>query len=142
MFDLPHYSLWLIVAAALAGLEMLTGTFYLLLMSMAALAGCLAALAGFSGTQQLLVFGAFALMEALAFVAYRRKHPAKQTDNFMDVGNTVVFKDTTPDGSWLVRYRGSDWQALPASEATRQEGPLVIIKTQGNILIVDNPSPE
>ena len=141
MFELPHYSLWLIAAAALAGLEMLTGTFYLLLMSMAALAGCLAALTGFSGTQQLLVFGAFALIEALAFVAYRRKHPAKQTDNFLDVGNTVVFKDTAPDGSWVVRYRGSDWQARPASEATRREGPLRIIKTQGNILIVDNPPP-
>ena len=141
MFELPHYSLWLIAAAVLAGLEMLTGTFYLLLMSMAALAGCLAALTGFSGTQQLLVFGAFALIEALAFVAYRRKHPAKQTDNFLDVGNTVVFKDTAPDGSWVVRYRGSDWQARPANEATRREGPLRIIKTQGNVLIVDNPPP-
>ncbi len=141
MFDLPHYSLWLIAAAALAGLEMLTGTFYLLLMSMAALAGCLAALTGFSGTQQLLVFGAFALVEALAFVAYRRKHPAKQADNFLDVGNTVVFKDTAPDGNWVVRYRGSDWQARPAGAATRREGPLVIIKTQGNVLIVDNPPP-
>ncbi len=63
IFGLQHYSLWLIAAAALTGLEMLTGTFYILLMAIAALAGCLAALNGFSGTQQLLVFGAFAMVE-------------------------------------------------------------------------------
>ena len=139
MFGLPHYSLWLIVAAALTGLEMLTGTFYLLLMAIAALAGCLAALTDFSGTQQLLAFGAFGLIEAVAFTVYRRRHPAKQTENFLDVGNQVVFKNTTPDGSWVVRYRGSDWQARPAREETRKDAPLVITKASGNILIVDNP---
>lgn len=142
IFGLEHYSLWLIVAAALTGLEMLTGTFYILLMAIAALAGCLAALNGFSGTQQLLVFGAFALVEAIAFTVYRHKHPAKQPENFLDVGNVVVFKDTAPDGNWIVRYRGADWQARPVDEKTRQDGQLVIVKTMGNILIVDNPPSE
>ena len=140
MFGLPHYSLWLIVAAALTGLEMLTGTFYLLLMAIAALAGCLAALTDFSGTQQLLAFGAFGLIEAVAFTVYRRRHPAKQPQNFLDVGKVVVFKNVAPDGSWVVRYRGADWQARPMSEQTRQNETLIIIKTMGNILIVDNPS--
>ena len=140
IFDLPQYSLWLIAAAALTGLEMLTGTFYVLLMAIAALAGCAAALKGFSFEQQLLVFGAFALVEAIGFTLYRRRHPAKQTENFLDVGNQVVFKNTTPDGSWVVRYRGSDWQARPAREETRKDAPLVITKAAGNILIVDNPS--
>lgn len=140
MFGLPHYSLWLIVAAALTGLEMLTGTFYLLLMAIAALAGCVAALTDFSTTQQLLVFGAFGLIEAVAFTVYRRRHPAKLPQNFLDVGNVVVFKGVAPDGSWIVRYRGADWQARPMREQTRQDETLVIIKTMGNILIVDNPS--
>ena len=142
IFGLQHYSLWLIAAAALAGLEMLTGTFFVLLMAIAALAGCLAALNGFSGTQQLLVFGVFALVEAIAFTIYRRRHPAKQPENFLDVGNVVVFKDTSPDGNWIVRYRGADWQARPVSEQTSQNGQLVIVKTMGNILIVDNPPSE
>ncbi len=142
MFDLPHYSLWLIVAAALTGLEMLTGTFYLLLMAIAALAGCLAALTDFSGTQQLLIFGAFGLLETVGFTVYRRRHPAKQPDSFLDVGNPVVFKNIAPDGNWLVRYRGSDWQARPANGQTSQDAPLVIVKTMGNILIVDNPPEE
>ena len=86
-----------------------------------------------------LVFGAFALVEAIGFTLYRRRHPAKQTENFLDVGNQVVFKNTTPDGSWVVRYRGSDWQARPAREETRKDAPLVITKASGNILIVDNP---
>ena len=140
MFGLPHYSLWLIVAAALTGLEMLTGTFYLLLMAIAALAGCVAALTGFSGTQQLLVFCAFGLIEAVAFTVYRRHHPAKQPQNFLDVGRVVVFKGVAPDGSWIVRYRGADWQAKPAKEQTRKDASLVIVKTAGNILIVDNPA--
>lgn len=140
MFGLPHYSLWLIVAAALTGLEMLTGTFYLLLMAIAALAGCLAALTDFSGTQQLLVFGAFGAIEAVAFTVYRRSHPVKQTESLLDVGNPVVFKNTAPDGSWVVRYRGADWQAKPASVQTEKNGPLLIVKTMGNILIVDNPA--
>lgn len=139
IFDLPHYSLWLIAAAALTGLEMLTGTFYVLLMAIAALAGCLAALTGLTGEQQLLIFGAFALVEAIGFTIYRRRHPAKQTENFLDVGNPVVFKNAAPDGSWIVRYRGADWQAKPAREETRKDAPLVITKAGGNILIVDNP---
>ncbi len=140
MFGLPHYSLWLIVAAALTGLEMLTGTFYLLLMAIAALAGCVAALTDFSGTQQLLVFGAFGAIEAVAFTVYRRQHPNKHSQNFLDMGNPVVFKHTAPDGNWVVRYRGSDWQARPAREETSNGRPLVIVKTLGNILIVDNPA--
>ncbi len=139
IFDLPQYSLWLIAAAALTGLEMLTGTFYVLLMAIAALAGCLAALTGFTGEQQLLIFGAFGLVEAIGFTLYRRRHPAKQTENFLDVGNLVVFKNIAPDGAWVVRYRGSDWQARPAREETSKDAPLVITKAAGNILIVDNP---
>lgn len=139
MFGLPHYSLWLIVAAALTGLEMLTGTFYLLLMAIAALAGCVAALNDFTITQQLLVFGTFGVIEAVAFTVYRRHHPAKQPQNFLDMGNPVVFKNIAPDGNWVVRYRGADWQARPAKEHTRKDAPLVIVKTMGNILIVDNP---
>lgn len=140
IFDLPQYSLWLIAAAALTGLEMLTGTFYVLLMAIAALAGCVAALKGLSFEQQLLIFGVFSLVEAVGFTLYRRRHPAKQTENFLDVGKQVVFKNTAPDGTWVVRYRGADWQARPAREETRKDAPLVITKAAGNILIVDNPS--
>ena len=139
MFGFSDYSLWLIAAAALTGLEMLTGTFYILLLAIAALAGCLAALTGLSPAQQLLAFGAFGLIETVAFTVYRRRHPGKQPQNFLDVGNPVVFKNIAPDGAWVVRYRGSDWQARPAGTHTRQEGPLVIVKTLGNVLIVDNP---
>ena len=54
---------------------MLTGTFYILLWAIAALAGCLAAFTGFDVTQQLLAFGAFAVVETVVFTVYRRRHP-------------------------------------------------------------------
>ncbi len=132
----------MIVAAALAGLEMLTGTFYILLMAIAALAACLGALLDQDLTGQLLIFGVFALVETVVFTVYRRKKTPTQIQSMLDVGNPTVFQEIAPDGLWIVRYRGANWQARPASEKTDPKGALVIASTLGNILIVDNPAPE
>lgn len=135
--QITAYQIWFIAAALLAGVEMLSGTFYLAVLSLAAVGSGAAALYGVSVNVQ---FGITVVITILGSVVARRLKNAKHPElGCLDAGNPVEWIAATADGSWRVRYRGTEWLARPLTADTSPEKPLIINDTKGNILIVKNP---
>ena len=131
---------WIAVAAALIVTEMLTGTFYLLVLGLSAAAGGIAAWMGASFSFQIGLAVAVGLTGAVLvwrWHKYDRKHYPSAGNN-LDIGHPVNLEKINPNGSWQVIYRGASWQARPGSPATNPDRPLFIVEMQGNLLIVDN----
>ncbi len=142
---MEHFSaptLWLIVAGVLVIIELLTGTFYLLMMGMGAVAGAMAAYFGASVTLQLasaslLGGGAVALWHAHMRRQQASEQPASRNrDVNLDIGERVHVTAWEPDGTTRVQYRGSGWQARLAPGAQPQSGQHFVVAVEGNWLVL------
>ena len=133
-------AIWIVVAVILLAAEMLTGTFYLLVVGIAAAAGALAAWGGYPLQFQIAL--SLVIAAAGAFIVFRwhKKHSSKNgtPGNNLDIGQGVTWKGIYPDGTWKVHYRGAQWQARPFHPDVDPSKPLLITDASGNTLIVDN----
>ncbi len=107
------YVIWFIAAGALVAAELVSGSFYLLMIALGVAAGGVASLAGLAMVWQFLVA---ALVAVAAILALRRhgsqQHLPGETSNFaFDVGQPVEVVERRPDGSLRVFYRGTHWDA-------------------------------
>lgn len=135
---------WLVVAGVIVVCELLTGTFYLLMITIGLLVGALCAALGLAPGWQM---GCAAIIGALATLAlhnsrfgYRKGKPANRDPNVMlDIGQTLSISEWHPGshGHSTARamYRGAMWdvecrQQQPAS------GLFTIVEVQGSRLIV------
>ncbi len=136
------YYVWWIAAAILVGVEMMTGTFYLLVLAVAAtVAGCLAF---FGAAFWVQVAGAAIVAVAGTFFlnAWKKKNATtpKLSAN-LDVGQRVRVNEWRDDGSARVSYRGSQWDAVLESEVTPRREQMVIVGTRGSQLVL-GPLPQ
>jgi membrane protein implicated in regulation of membrane protease activity len=133
-------TLWWVMAGALVALELATGTFYLLMLSLGCVAGALAAMAGYNINTQLvaaaLVGGAGALL--LGQWRQRQVATAKQThDQHLDLGATVEVEAWDAMGTTLVKHRGAAWTAVLAPGQTATPGVYRIQAMAGNRLVLE-----
>jgi membrane protein implicated in regulation of membrane protease activity len=135
--------LWWLVAGMLVAAEVASGTFYLLMLSVGAVAAALVAHAGLGLTGQL---AAAALVGggAVAVWHLRRKRqpqpPAQANrDINLDIGSTVQVAAWGSDGCTRVHYRGADWSARYNGTDTPQPGPHVIHAIDGSQLLLQRP---
>ena len=132
---------WWIVAAVLVGAELLTGTFYLLAVGMAVAFGGVAAFAGASLQMQFTVAGVLGIV--LTVVAHRvrlsRATPPPQPS--LDIGQAVRVETWNGDGSARVSYRGTSWDAEPATPDVPHAGTMYIVATRGSRLIISDRRP-
>ncbi|MCS6766788.1 MAG: NfeD family protein, partial [Candidatus Protistobacter heckmanni] len=136
---------WLVVAAVLAIAELvLGGTFYLLVLALAALAGALAVELGAPVLGQML---AVAVAAVLFYFVLRQTRLGRVLDastkdaaasQGFDVGAHVAVDAWGPDGRVRVQYRGSWWDAQLASGARAQPGMFVVVAMDGNTLVLNN----
>jgi membrane protein implicated in regulation of membrane protease activity len=133
---MEHHWLWWIAAAVLAGAELLTGTFYLLAVGIAFAIGGVVAYLGASVGMQWLATGVLALAGTIVAHRWRlrRGQPPPQPD--LDVGGKVQVETWHPDGSARVVYRGTHWDAVPASAATPRHHTMYIVATRGSTLVI------
>lgn len=135
-------TLWWLVAGGAVIAELLTGTFYLLMLALGMVAGAAAAHLGASTSAQLL---AAALVGSAAVVAchlVRRRHPAGQpvarnSDVNQDVGATVQVDAWNADGTAQVRYRGAQWTVVLSPGAAPAPGLHRVVEVIGSRLMVD-----
>jgi membrane protein implicated in regulation of membrane protease activity len=122
----------------LVAVELTSGTFYLLLYGMAALAAGLAAWLGAGVTAQLLIAAVIAAVGTLALRHWSRStaHP-ESTVQDMDIGQPVQV-ESWRDGRGQVKYRGALWDAEAESASTDSARPLVIRAVRGNTLVLGN----
>lgn len=132
------YVVWWILAAVLVGVELTSGTFYLLVYGLAAAAAGLAAWLGAGLLMQLLTAGAIAALGTLALRHWKRStgHP-ESTVQDLDIGQTVQV-ESWQEGRGQVKYRGALWDAEAESAAVDSMRPLVIRAVRGNTLILGN----
>lgn len=139
--------LWLVAGFVLVIAELVTGTFYLLVIGIGAFVGAVVAWLGGNVLVQAVVGSVVALAGAW-FVHHwhvSRKHLETGGDNFLDRGQSVVLESWTnePAGFARVRYRGSSWDARYSEPATRPAiGATLFIEAQeGNTLVVGSAPP-
>lgn len=129
--------LWWIAAAILVGVEMMTGTFYLLVVALACVAGGAIAVMGYDISWQ---WGAAALVEVLGTLAinrWKRTHASTpKLSNNLDIGGKVSVLQWNEDGSARVAYRGTQWDAVLESPATPRREHMVIVDMRGALLVL------
>ena len=140
--DFSAPTLWWLVAGALVVAELLSGTFYLLMIALGAAAGALAAHAGVSSTAQiataaLVAAGATALWHFKRASQPRSAPAASNADVNLDIGQTVHVAAWRDDGTAQVSYRGASWQVRHAGTAAPETGTHRIVAVHGNRLDVE-----
>lgn len=132
------YVMWWIVAALLVGIELASGTFYLLVYGLAAAVAGLAAWLGASLVVQLLTAAVIGVLGTLALRHWKRStaHPESSVQD-MDLGQTVQI-ESWQSGQGQVKYRGALWDAEAESADVDSARPLRIRAVRGNTLIVGN----
>lgn len=138
---MENYSYWFLLALVLLGLEMATGTFYLLMLSIAMAAGGFAAILALSVVWQL-IFCAFAVISGTLVLRRWKKGQADEVAGAsLDVGQQVEVLMWHENGSARVMYRGAEWDAVPEPADTPREGTFYIKAVRGSSLVLTHRKP-
>jgi membrane protein implicated in regulation of membrane protease activity len=134
-------TLWWLMAGAAVAVELLTGTFYLLMLGIGLVAGAVAAHAGATVPTQL-VLAALVGGGAVAgwHVLHRRRPgaaPGTSTNLDFDAGEHVHVDAWSADNTTSVRYRGTVWTAVPAAGTPQGTGAHRVRQVDGSRLVVE-----
>jgi membrane protein implicated in regulation of membrane protease activity len=134
------YVWWFVVGFGLLVAELLTGTFYLLVIAVAMGAAGLASLAGAPFALQLVIAAAIGLGGSLWLRATRfgRRLHQRGDDRVqnMDIGQSLRVEQWTPARTARAQYRGSTWDVELAPGEQPVSGDFVIREIHANRLIV------
>jgi len=137
------YWIWWIAAAALVAAELLTGTFYLLVVGIALAFGGAAAWFDASVPLQWLIAAALGVIGTVMLQRWKRdlvlRTPAQQG---LDIGQMVQVQSWGPDGTARVAYRGSTWDAELAATGAPQAKTMYIAAMRGSVLILSDRRPD
>ncbi len=137
-------TIWWLIAGVAVGLELVTGTFYLLMLALGFATAALVGYAGIGLTAQVLVaavVGGGAVM-ACYYVRKRRNTTAPPAsanpDVNQDIGASVYVNAWQPDGTGSTSYRGAHWTvALRNPSTSPSPGNYRVVEVVGNRLLVD-----
>ncbi|HEY8904562.1 MAG TPA: NfeD family protein [Rhodoferax sp.] len=134
-------TLWWLAAGALIAVELVTGTFYMLMIAMGLVAAALGAHAGLAITWQwtiaALVGGGSILVWRHIRGSQPRVAPARANhDVNMDIGETVHVEAFNEDGTCSVHYRGAHWDGALAAGESAGSGSYTIVEVVGSRLIL------
>lgn len=137
--------IWAILGFALVIVELLTGTFYLLMLALAAFGAALAAWLGQGFGVQSVVAAVIAAAGCYGVHAYRASNAREQMAS-LDAGQPANFEAWVDQGARLARvsYRGASWEAQvdgDGAEACAPGGLLYVISSHGNTLKVSTRPP-
>jgi membrane protein implicated in regulation of membrane protease activity len=139
--------LWLIAGFVLVIAELVSGTFYLLVIGLGAFAAAVVAWMGGHVVVQAIVGSVVAFAGAWAV---HRWHASQRKDdggrsNLLDRGQAVVLEgwENEPAGIARVKYRGTSWDARMAQPEPRPVpgSTLYIDAMEGNLLVVVSAPP-
>lgn len=136
------YLLWAVIGIVLIIVEMLTGTFYLLVLGIAALGAAAAAWTGYSFWVQAVVTAAVASAGVVLVKRYRGSS-APASAQSLDVGQAVTLESwvSEADGVARVSYRNAQWEARVVGERSPGGKIFYIHAVDGNTLTVSSQRP-
>ena len=135
---MSNATLWWLVGGLLVAAELVSGTFYLLMLSIGAAAAALAAHFGASLTTQLAIA---ASVGGLAVVLWRqsrlRREKAEPSELQLDIGETLHIEAWDERGTAQVKHRGAAWTAISTTDQVPTPGLHRIQAIQGNRLVLE-----
>jgi membrane protein implicated in regulation of membrane protease activity len=138
---MDNYVWWFVIGFGLVVAELLTGTFYLLVIAIAFGAAGVAALLGVPVVLQLATAAAFSLGGTLwlrqsRFGKRLRDRGTSDRVQNMDVGQTLRVDQWAPNRTARANYRGATWDVELAPGEEPASGEFVIREIHANRLIV------
>jgi membrane protein implicated in regulation of membrane protease activity len=137
------YLLWAAVGLILVIAELVTGTFYLLVLGIAALVGAAVAFLGVGFWIQAISASLIAVA-GVVWIHQRRKLITPAAMPSPDLGQPVAWESWVNESDRLarVRYRGASWEARVVGECAGQSGEMLYISAaNGNTLEVTKTRP-
>jgi membrane protein implicated in regulation of membrane protease activity len=135
---MADYILWAAAGLILVIAELVTGTFYLLVLGIAALAGGAVAFFGLGFWGQAIVAAVIAVVGVI-LIQQRRSRMESPAMSSPDLGQPVTWESWLNERDRLarVRYRGASWDARVVGEGALQAGDMLYISAvNGNTLEV------
>jgi membrane protein implicated in regulation of membrane protease activity len=135
-------TIWWLLAGLVIITELMTGTFYLLMISSGLVAGAVAAHMGLGMNTQIIVAAVISSGATLAWHFYKAKQPRAlqaqaNRDVNLDIGETVHVDAWSADGTAAVKYRGAQWTVQAAPGAAQATGSYRVKEVAGSRLIVE-----
>lgn len=139
---MDHSTAWWLLAGVLVIAELLTGTFYLLMLALGAIVGALASHAGLGTVTQIVLAALLGAAAVLICYLQRKRSPRRQPassnrDVNMDVGEIVSIEQWNTDGTAQVRYRGAVWTVMGRPGSLTSPGAHRVAEVIGSRLLVD-----
>ena len=134
---------WGVLGLVLVIAELVTGTFYLVMLGVAGFGAAAAAGMGLAFAVQSVVFSVVAVLGCYGVHAYRAKNKAQQMAP-IDAGMPASFESWIDAGGRLarVRYRGASWDArVEGAEPLEPGATVYVLATDGNTLKVTKTHP-
>ena len=134
-------SIWWLLTGLAVAMELMTGTFYLLMFAAGLAGAAIAAHLGLSVTAQVVIAavvggGAVIAWHFLRGKKMPGKHAEFNSDVNMDIGQSVYIETWLPDGTSNIKYRGSSWTAQLQAGSSSDAGNYCIEQITGSRLIV------
>ncbi len=130
------YVYWILLALLLVGLEIVTGTFYLLVIGIALAVGGAAAALGLALVWQFVFSAVTGVVGTVMLRRWKSSQASKSPEVGLDIGLPVKVIKWNDDGSARVLYRGAEWDAELESADTPREGTLYIKAVHGSGLVL------
>jgi membrane protein implicated in regulation of membrane protease activity len=140
-------TIWWLLAGMAVAVELVTGTFYLLMLALGLAAGAIAAYLGFTPVVQLLTAALIGGGAVLSWHFVRSRQPAPlhanaNRDVNLDIGEAVQVDQWNADGTATVKFRGASWTAVLAdygnvSHDGSESGRYRIREMMGNRLVIE-----
>jgi membrane protein implicated in regulation of membrane protease activity len=139
---MPESTIWWLLTGIAVAVELLTGTFYLLMLAVGLAAGALAAHTGAGLSVQLITAAVIGGGAVGGWHLKRSRLPpglaaSANRDVNLDIGETLHIEAWNPDGTASVKYRGANWTVVPAEGAPQTRGAYRVSEVIGNRLVVE-----
>lgn len=135
------FNYWFLIALTLLAMEMATGTFYLLVLSVGMAVAGLAALLEAGVAWQLTLCALTVIVGTIILRQWKNGRRNEIADASLDVGQPVQVLSWFDNGSARVLYRGAEWDAEPESADMPREGTFYIKEMRGSSLVLTHRKP-
>ncbi len=135
------YVYWFLLALVLIGIEMATGTFYLLVIAIALAVGGVMALLGLGLPAQFVVAALAGIIGIIILRKWEGISTSDASSQSLDVGQAVKVLTWRDDGTARVLYRGAEWDAELDTPTSGHEGTFYIKSMNGSILVLTHHKP-
>jgi len=134
---------WLVVALVLAGIEMFTGTLFLLAVAVGAVSGALVSAIGLPLEIQVGSVAVISLAATKLLLVWKnRRHPKTEAYPVLDIGQRVKVLHWKSERLLRAQYRGTQWDGELVPEAITGQEEYVIQKITANRLILNSVKSE